>query len=311
MTTSSSPPLVSVVVFVRNGAAMIERALLSALEQDIPGLELLVLDGGSTDGTVEIIRRYEDRITFWRSGADGGSPNAINEGIERATGTVICLLPGDDWLEPGALGAVAERFAADPDLDVLSCGTRYVYLDSDGTVRVDALFTDPGVLAFTLENVLRHPLTAGRFIRRSVYLRFGGHSGASVFPDYEFLVRVCLAKVKSAVRSELTYSYRMHSKSSTLSGRPEMTMNMMRNNLLLSAKYLDAPGLDTDDRRTLLRLNAGAAARLGSMLLIRRQFGEAWRIVVAAFRRNPLWPLAAMAWFHGSRASKRRYAPAR
>ena len=297
-------------MFVRNGAAMIERTLLSALAQQVAGLELLVLDGGSTDGTLQVIRRHEHRIAFFRTGPAEGPTAAINEGVERATGDVICLLPGDDWLEPGALARVAGEFAADPDLEVLSCGTRYATVDERGNVQVEAEFLDPAVLEFTLDKMLRHPLTAGRFIRRRVYQRFGGHSSECAFGDYEFLVRVCLAKVKTKVRPELAYSYRMHPQSSTLSGRPERTMVMMRNNLRLSAKYLDAPGLDAGDRRTLLRLNAGAAARLGGMLLVRGQFKDAWRIAAEAFRRNLFWPIAALAWFAGSAASKLRYASA-
>ena len=172
---------------------------------------------------------------------------------------------------------------------------------------MEAAFLDPAVLAFTLDNVLRHPLTAGRFIRRRVYQRFGGHSGECAFGDYEFLVRVCLAKVKAKVRPELAYTYRVHPHSSTLGGSPETTMVMMRNNLRLSAKYLDGPELDTSDRRALLRLNAGASARLAGMLVVRGQIKDAGRIVADAFRRNVFWPLAALAWFAGSAASKVRY----
>jgi len=304
-------PVISVIVFALNAASTIGRTLESACSQLDERTELLVLDGGSTDGTLEIIRRYEPRIAFFRSGPDGGPTAAINEGVQRARGEVIALLPGDDWLEPGALARVAKEFTADPDLEVLSCGTRYASVDERGRARVEAEFLDPVVLEFTLDNVLRHPLTAGRFIRRHVYQRFGGHSTDCAFGDYEFLVRVCLAKVKTKVRPELTYTYRMHPTSRTLSGRPEMTMVMMRNNLRLSAKYLKAPGLDARDRRTLLRLNAGAAARLGSMLLVRGEFKDARRVVVEAFRHNPLWPLAALAWYRSSAVTRLRYSSAR
>lgn len=306
LTTSSSPPPVSVVVFVRNGAGMIERSLLSALAQEVPGLELLVLDGGSTDGTLETIRRYEHRIAFWRSAADGGPTNAINEGVERATGDVICLLPGDDWLEPGALARVAGEFAADPDLEVLSCGTRYATLDERGSVRVEAEFLDPAVLEFTLDKVLRHPLTAGRFIRRRVYQRFGGHSSEYALGDYDFLVRLCLANVKSKVRPELAYTYRMHPQSTTLSGRFENTLLMMRDNLRITASHLGMPGLPPGHRTALLRVNAGAAARLATMLIRQGQIREALGVVRDASHLNRFWPLSAIGWFAGSIAGKLR-----
>jgi len=306
-----SQPDISVVVFALNAASTIGRTLESACSQLDGRNELLVLDGGSTDGTLDIIRRHETHITYFRSGPDGGPTAAINEGVERARGDVIALLPGDDWLEPGALARVAAEFAADPDLEVLSCGTRYVTVGAGEHVLFAAEFVTPAMLEFTLEKILRHPLTAARFIRRRVYQRFGGHSGECVFGDYEFLVRVCLAKVKSKVRAELAYSYRMHPRSTTLSGRPEMTMAMMRNNLRLSNKYLDAPELDACDRRALLRLNAAATMRLGGMLMVRGQFKEAGRVVAEAFRRNLFWPVAALAWFAGSAASKLRTTSAR
>ena len=279
-------PVISVIVFALNAASTIGRTLESVCSQLDERIELLVLDGGSTDGTLEIIGRHQPRIASFRSGPDGGPTTAINEGVQQARGEVIALLPGDDWLEPGALARVVEEFTSDPDLEVLSCGTRYVTVNERGSARVDAAFLDPAVLAFTLDNVLRHPLTAGRFIRRRVYQRFGGHSGECAFGDYEFLVRVCLAKVKAKVRPELAYTYRVHPHSSTLGGRPETTMVMMRNNLRLSAKYLDGPELDTSDRRALLRLNAGASARLAGMLVVRGQIKDAGRIVADAFRRN-------------------------
>ena len=105
----SGLPLITVVVFVRNALATIAHALDSVVAQTQPGVELLVLDGGSVDGTVEVIRRYEDKIAFWRSAPDGGPTAAINEGVARAAGDVICLLPADDWLEPGALQTVCRR----------------------------------------------------------------------------------------------------------------------------------------------------------------------------------------------------------
>jgi len=274
-----------------------------------PSIELVVMDGGSTDGTLEILRRYERNIAVLRSGPDGGPTAAINEGVRRASGDVVALLPGDDWLEPGALARVVEEFAAAPDLDVLSCGTRYVRFDESGTERTLAQFTDAPTLAFDLPAVLRHPLTAGRFIRRQRYLDLGGHSIECVFGDYDFLIRLCLAKVKSKVRCELTYTYRAHPQSTTFAGRPETIMIMMRENMRLAARYLGSA--EGRDRRALLRLHAGSAVRLFVMRLLRRSPGEAAGALADAFRTNPLWPLAALSWYCGSVSSKLRHSFAR
>lgn len=299
-------PSVSVVVFCRNSGPTIERALESVVSQWSPCIELLVMDGGSTDGTLDVLHRYERYISVLRSGPDGGPTPAVNEGVRRARGDVIALLPGDDWLEPGALARVAEEFRKDPNLDVLSCGTRYVRIDERGTVRTLAQFTDPQRLAFNLAAVLRHPLTAGRFIRRRRYLELGGHSTDFVFGDYDFLVRLHLAGVKSKVRCELAYTYRVHPQSTTFAGRPETTMLMMRENLRLASTYLRSSGLDPADRRAFLRLHAGAAARLSVMSLARGKFAESFGALGEAFRTNALWPLAALSWYRGSLSSKLR-----
>src|SRR5882762_7634787 len=136
-------PLISVVVFARNAAKTIEQTLHSICAQRNQHIELIVLDGGSTDATLDIIQRFRDRIAILRTGPDGGPTSAINEGVRRASGEVICLLPADDWLEPGALAVVAEEFSNNPQLDILTCGARIARVGDDGEVVVRAQYQDP------------------------------------------------------------------------------------------------------------------------------------------------------------------------
>jgi len=303
----SGLPLITVVVFVRNAVATIAHALDSVVAQTQPGVELLVLDGGSVDGTVEVIRRYEDKIAFWCSAPDGGPTAAINEGVARAAGDVICLLPADDWLELGALQAVADAFAADPDLDVLSCGTRIVHFEPDGTMCVDAQFTSPDILEFNMRNLVRYPLTAGRFMRRRVYQRMDGHSSDHTFGDFDFLVRVCLAGVKSRVLPKLTYTYRRHSGSRTLSGNAEMVFAMMRQNITMASDYLSSGRLSSADRRALLGLHGRSSARYAWLQFWRGEIREALKTVVQAMRWNWAWPALVPAWFVCNRIDRLRF----
>src|SRR6266403_1947202 len=167
-------PAISVVVFARDSASTIEQALDSVTAPENTDVELIVLDGGSTDGTVSAIEKYGEHIAYFRSRPDGGPTNAINEGVERARGDVICLLPGDDWFEPGALPFVASEFVQDSGLDVLTCGARIMRTDTNGNAGVWAEYRDEAHLAFTLPNILRNPLTCARFIRKRVYDKLGG-----------------------------------------------------------------------------------------------------------------------------------------
>src|SRR5258708_29491356 len=103
-----------------NQGAFVERTRASVLSQEYPDLEYLVLDGGSTDGSAEIIRRHADRLAWFRSERDGGQAAAIGEGFARSTGEVLCWINSDDTLAPGALSRVGRLFAERPDVDLIT-----------------------------------------------------------------------------------------------------------------------------------------------------------------------------------------------
>jgi glycosyltransferase involved in cell wall biosynthesis len=108
-------PSISIITPSFNQGKYLERTILSVLEQGYPNLEYIIIDGGSTDESVDIIKKYADRLAWWVSEPDRGQSHAINKGFERATGEIFGWLNSDDWYHPGALQAVADAFAANPD----------------------------------------------------------------------------------------------------------------------------------------------------------------------------------------------------
>jgi glycosyltransferase involved in cell wall biosynthesis len=115
---STGQPLVSVVTVVRNGEAHLEEAIRSVLDQEYGNIEYIVVDGASTDGTLEIVRRYDDRIDYWVSEPDEGIYDAMNKGIALANGDLIGLLNADDVYLEGSVSRIVEAALAHPGAGV-------------------------------------------------------------------------------------------------------------------------------------------------------------------------------------------------
>jgi glycosyltransferase involved in cell wall biosynthesis len=131
-------PRISIVIPSLNHAQHLEACLRSVLMQGYPKLELIVIDGGSRDGTVEVLRKYEPWLTSWASEPDRGQTHAINKGFARSTGEVLNWLCCDDLLLPGSLHAIGRAFQASPETDLVYGGTEHKYPDDpsrDGIQR--------------------------------------------------------------------------------------------------------------------------------------------------------------------------------
>jgi glycosyltransferase involved in cell wall biosynthesis len=106
----STWPRISIITPSFNQGNFIEQTILSVLDQNYPNLEYIIIDGGSTDDTLKVIKKYESRINYWISEPDSGQSDAINKGFQIATGTIINWLNSDDYLEEGALIKIANTF---------------------------------------------------------------------------------------------------------------------------------------------------------------------------------------------------------
>ncbi len=156
-------PLVSVVTVVYNGAATLERTIQSVLGQSYGNIEYIIVDGGSTDGTLDLIKRYDDRLDLWVSGKDKGIYDAMNKGIGSCTGQWVGLINADDWYEPDTVQRVVDLANSRSHTNVIHGEIWLHYPNGQRTLKKAKI---SGFLLKYWEMVFNHP---SFFVRRSFY----------------------------------------------------------------------------------------------------------------------------------------------
>ena len=202
-------PRISIVTPSYNQGAFIEQTIQSVLDQGYPNLEYIVIDGGSTDMTIEVIRKYEKHLAYWTSEKDRGAADAIAKGFDRASGDILGWLNSDDLFVPGALHAVAEVMSR-PDVDV-AFGNAY-WIDSEGKIigeRRQTPFSRKGYLYG--ESMLMQPATLWK---RDIYLKCGGIDRSFRFAfDTDLFFRFVIHGARFKHVNKCLASYRIHSTS--------------------------------------------------------------------------------------------------
>ena len=162
---SSAPgqPLVSIVTVVYNGAATLERTIKSVLDQGYGNIEYIVVDGGSTDSTLDLLQKYDDRLDLWVSERDKGIYDAMNKGVALCTGEWVALINADDWYEPDTVARVVQAAKDRPDINIVH-GDIWIHYPN-GHRKIKQAKRN-GFLLKYWEMVLNHP---SFFVRRSYY----------------------------------------------------------------------------------------------------------------------------------------------
>lgn len=184
--TANDMPKVSVIMPSFNQVAFIERSILSVLNQNYPNLELIIVDGGSTDGTLEVVERYRDSIDYFHSGPDRGQSDALNHGFTKATGDIFAWLNSDDVYLPGAMLAAAKAFHQSPSASVVF-GDWWSIGSDDNVIEISYAF-DFSLRHFIYEGF--HLNSQAMFWRRNVHQRYGEFDEQlHRTMDYDLIVR--------------------------------------------------------------------------------------------------------------------------
>jgi glycosyltransferase involved in cell wall biosynthesis len=203
----AKPPTISIITPSYNQGVFLERTILSLTNQEYPALEHIIQDGGSTDKTIDVLKRYDSSIKHWESAKDKGQSNAINLGFKHATGDVLAYLNSDDILLPGTLHYVGQFFEKNPDIDVLY-GHR-VLIDKDGQEIGRWILPphDDEVLSWA-DYIPQETL----FWRRSLWEKVGGKIDESFrfAMDWDLILRFREAGAKFARVPRFLGAFRIH-----------------------------------------------------------------------------------------------------
>lgn len=206
MENKSFLPKITVITPSYNQAQFLERTIKSIVEENYPNLEYIIIDAGSTDGSVDIIRKYEKYITYWVSEPDNGQSHAINKGLKMATGDWVAWQNSDDIYYPGVFSAVASTAKSHPNVGLIIGDMNLI--DEDDQLIRDMHYVTPSYKAMVAEGMVLSNQAA--FWRRDVHTTIGWmdeslHLGF----DFDWFLRLT-KHVKSASVNQCLGAFRIH-----------------------------------------------------------------------------------------------------
>jgi len=285
--TQDSLPLVTIVTPSFNQAPFLRAAIESVLAQDYAAVEYLVMDGGSSDGSVDILKEFTGRLT-WESGRDAGQADALAKGFARARGTILGWLNADDLLFRGALTQAVEHFQAHPDVALVYGDA--VYVDAEGRTLMPARQVRP----FDLDRLRYwsdYIVQPSAFFRRTAYEAVGGLDTSLHWAlDYDLWLKLG-ARYRVDYLRRVWSGYRIQGDSKTVTGSfkriAEVAAMARRHGLGLPADFrIEKAALHVKEARRALAAGAPGTA-LAALAAGISTILSSWR----ALWRCCSWPL--------------------
>lgn len=286
MNAPAATPLITVITPCLNGVRYLGEAIESVLAQHYPHVEHVVVDGGSNDGTLELMARYPHLRVLM--GPDAGVYSALNKALQAARGEIIGILNSDDCYASGALLSAADYFAEHDAVGL--AGEAVSFRDVIGGTEDVARFTGAG------EDLLYHatlgnPSMNAWFFRTAAFSRIGVFDASyRVAGDREIMLRLACSGLKIGQIPQLFYRYRIHAGSMTFAGNQEIWDLVGREHIKMTGDYLRKPALPTRVRRLLIQSRTRDTLRSAMRSVRRRDLRSFFFHLRAGTRHDPMWP---------------------
>jgi glycosyltransferase involved in cell wall biosynthesis len=220
----ASQPLVSIVTPSLNQGRFLEATIQSVLSQDYPRIEYIIVDGGSNDGSVDLIRNYASRLSSWISEPDDGQTDAINKGFDRANGQILAWLNSDDTYTPGAVAAAVRALEACPECGLIYGGANYVDEHGQKIGKFPAAQTD---LARLRQGYVHIPQQAA-FFRSGLWKTLGPLDTSLYFAmDYDLWLRIA-SRMQVKYVPQIWANFRLHTAAKTIAADDRCWPEMLR-----------------------------------------------------------------------------------
>jgi glycosyltransferase involved in cell wall biosynthesis len=277
----------SVITPCLNRANFIGATIESVRAQNYGDFEHWIIDGGSTDGTLELLQRYPHLRVV--SEPDRGVYDAMNKGIRLATGEIVILLNSDDLLVPGALLLAADIFRNAVGTMIVSAGCQ-IFRSARNGVEVEIhRYDDPRRYALSLRNVtIGKPNLNARFFRKKVFHQIGDFDLAyPIAADRDFLIRAALRQLPDAPIAKVLYRYRWHSGSLTMNPGSDSLLSGMREGCRIIDRSIQNFVISREQMAWLGQWRRECQATEVMVHVVQGRFGEALSSWINGVRRDP------------------------
>jgi glycosyltransferase involved in cell wall biosynthesis len=284
-----SPALISIITPSYNRMGLIEQAIQSVLAQNYPCLEHIIIDGSSTDATLDLLAHYPHLKVI--SEPDRGMYDALNKGIKLARGEIIGFLNTDDLYAPAVFQPVAELFG-NAEVDAVAGRADIFGVNEAGDLETisEIPLSSPDHLLEQM--VFGPPGFNAWFFRRSLFGRIGVFDEEyRISGDREFMIRLALAGIVYERVDWLIYHYRRHTGALTFNWDGEFFSEIVQEHLKMTDGFLQNGGLREKAKRYFRNLRTRDTVEVTISLLHRRQLAKAWFFASAGLRTNWGWPL--------------------